>query len=47
MRGGPPVIVMPALDEERTVGPVVRECRAAFPDSPVIVVSDGSAEETA
>lgn len=42
----PPAIVMPALDEERTVGPVVRECRRLFPDSPVFVVSDGSADET-
>lgn len=42
----PPAIVMPALDEERTVGPVVRECRRLFPDSPVFVVSDGSADQT-
>lgn len=42
-----PALVMPALDEERTVGPVVRECRALFPGSAVIVVSDGSADETA
>ena len=47
MHGKAPAIVMPALNEERTVGPVVRECRATLPDAPVIVVSDGSADETA
>lgn len=40
-------IVMPALDEERTVGPVVRQCLEAMPGCPVVVVSDGSADSTA
>lgn len=42
-----PAIVMPALDEERTVGGVVRACKAQWPESAVIVVSDGSTDATA
>ena len=40
-------IVIPAYDEEATVGDVVRECLAAFPGAAVVVVSDGSADATA
>lgn len=40
-------IVIPAFDEEATVGAVVGQCLAAHPDAAVIVVSDGSADGTA
>jgi glycosyltransferase involved in cell wall biosynthesis len=42
-----PLIVVPAWNEELTVGDTVREIRAANPDIPVLVVSDGSTDDTA
>lgn len=41
-----PLIVVPAWNEELTVGDTVREIRAATPDIPVLVVSDGSTDRT-
>lgn len=41
------LIVVPAWNEERNVGDTVREIRAATPDLPVLVVSDGSTDRTA
>jgi glycosyltransferase involved in cell wall biosynthesis len=38
-------IVMPAYNEARVIGPIVRAVRARYPD--VIVVDDGSTDETA
>jgi glycosyltransferase involved in cell wall biosynthesis len=39
-------IVIPAYNEEATVGAVVRDCLAARPGAEVCVVSDGSADAT-
>jgi glycosyltransferase involved in cell wall biosynthesis len=41
-----PLIVVPAWNEELTVGQTVREIRTATPDIPVLVVSDGSTDRT-
>jgi len=41
-----PLIVVPAWNEEFTVGETVREIRAATPEIPVLVVSDGSTDRT-
>jgi glycosyltransferase involved in cell wall biosynthesis len=41
-----PLIVVPAWNEEFTVGETVREIRAATPEIPVLVVSDGSTDDT-
>ncbi len=41
------VVVIPARDEQTTVGAVVREVRAALPDAPVVVVDDASRDDTA
>jgi glycosyltransferase involved in cell wall biosynthesis len=46
-RPGPPIIIVPAWNEQLTVGDTVREIRAATPDLPVLVVSDGSTDRTA
>jgi glycosyltransferase involved in cell wall biosynthesis len=46
-RPGRPLIVVPAWNEQQTVGDTVREIRAATPDLPVLVVSDGSTDRTA
>lgn len=40
-------IVIPAFDEEATIGAVARDCASAFPHATVIVVSDGSSDRTA
>lgn len=42
-----PLIVVPALNEEASVGTVVREIRLAVPEAGVLVVDDGSTDETA
>lgn len=46
--GGPPrlSVVLPAKDEAATVGAVVEGVRARFPDAEVIVVDDGSSDDT-
>jgi glycosyltransferase involved in cell wall biosynthesis len=41
-----PLIVVPAWNEEQTVGETVREIRTTTPDIPVLVVSDGSTDDT-
>jgi hypothetical protein len=44
----PKVLVMiPAFNEERTVGDVVKSVKDLFPDFRVVVVDDGSEDETA
>lgn len=40
-------VVVPAYNEEATVGNVVRDCATALPGAAIIVVSDGSADATA
>ncbi len=42
-----PLVVIPALDEERAVGDVVASVRAACPSATVLVVDDGSTDATA
>ncbi len=46
---GPPrvAVLVPCLDEEQTVGRVVRDFRAALPDAQVYVFDNGSADRTA
>lgn len=41
------LIVMPAFNEEASVGDVVREVRTKLPGSHILVVDDGSADATA
>ncbi|MBI4364941.1 MAG: glycosyltransferase family 2 protein [Candidatus Latescibacteria bacterium] len=41
------IAVIPARDAEATVGEVVRGLKRAIPDLPVLVVDDGSADQTA
>jgi glycosyltransferase involved in cell wall biosynthesis len=46
--GGPRVLVIvPAWNEQDSVGSTVREIRATNPDADVLVVDDGSGDETA
>ncbi|WP_063935940.1 glycosyltransferase family 2 protein [Actinokineospora spheciospongiae] len=40
------LIVVPAWNEEQSVGETVREIRSAVPSIPVLVVSDGSTDRT-
>ncbi|WP_030477710.1 glycosyltransferase family 2 protein [Lentzea albidocapillata] len=41
------LIVLPALNEEHNIDKVVAEVRAALPDAGVLVVDDGSTDQTA
>lgn len=41
------LIVVPAFNEQPNIGQTVREIRSAFPAAFVLVVNDGSADETA
>ncbi len=41
-----PLIVIPAIDEAETVGDVVVAVRAASPDCTILVVDDGSTDDT-
>jgi glycosyltransferase involved in cell wall biosynthesis len=41
------LVVLPALNEERSVGIVVKEVRTAVPDCTILVVDDGSVDDTA
>lgn len=43
----PLLVVVPALNEEGSVGDVVREVRAAVPDAVCLVIDDGSTDATA
>ncbi|MBN1901979.1 glycosyltransferase family 2 protein [Candidatus Sumerlaeota bacterium] len=40
-------IIIPAFNEGATIGEVIRKLKEAFPESPVIVVDDGSKDKTA
>lgn len=40
------IVVLPALNEESTVAIVVKEVQAAVPDATVLVVDDGSVDQT-
>ena len=41
------LLVIPAYNESRAIGEVVRRCHAALPDHAVLVVSDASTDDTA
>jgi glycosyltransferase involved in cell wall biosynthesis len=41
------VAILPALDEERTIGPVLAGIRQAIPSFDIVVVDDGSRDRTA
>jgi glycosyltransferase involved in cell wall biosynthesis len=41
------LVVLPALNEERSVGIVVKEVRTAVPECTILVVDDGSVDDTA
>jgi len=43
---GKALIVVPAWNEEQSVGETVREIRAAAPDASVLVINDGSTDRT-
>jgi len=43
---GRTLVVIPALNEERSVGEVIREIHATTPDADVLVVDDGSTDAT-
>src|SRR5690242_18309213 len=43
----PTLIIVPAWNEERNVGNTVTEIRRAHPEYDVVVIDDGSADETA
>ena len=40
-------IIMPAYNEGQSIGPVIQQLRALYPDAEVIVIDDGSTDETA
>ena len=40
-------IIVPAFNEEEVIGSVVKSIHSAFPDSEIIVVNDGSTDNTA
>jgi glycosyltransferase involved in cell wall biosynthesis len=46
MPGDPLLIIMPAFNEERHIGGVVRRVRDVLPQADVLVVDDGSADAT-
>lgn len=41
------LIIIPAFNEEASIGPLLREVRAATPHLPVVVICDGSTDRTA
>lgn len=41
------VILIPALNEEATVGDVIREARSHHPEIDIVVIDDGSTDQTA
>jgi hypothetical protein len=45
-RPGRICIVIPAYDEAATIGDIVRRCRAAFGQACIVVVDDGSRDDT-
>jgi len=40
-------IILPAFNEADSIGPLVRQIRATYPDAELIVIDDGSSDETA
>ena len=40
-------VIIPAYNEARTIGPLVETLRQLYPDFEIIVINDGSADETA
>lgn len=47
MRGASIGVIIPAFNEEEVIGSVVKAITSAFPDSEIIVVNDGSTDNTA
>jgi len=43
----PVTVVIPAYNEEKTVGDVIREVRRSVPDARILVIDDGSTDATA
>lgn len=41
------LILIPAFNEESTVGAVIRSCRRALPEADILVINDGSSDGTA
>src|SRR4051812_27127463 len=41
------LIIVPAWNEEATVGSVIHEVRATLPEADILVVNDGSTDRTA
>lgn len=39
-------VIIPAYNEERSIGPIVQELKALYPDFEIIVIDDGSIDET-
>ena len=44
---GPPLVVIPALNEEESVAGVIEEVRKVVPEARLLVVDDGSVDGTA
>lgn len=40
------VVLIPALNEEESIGDLLRELKALHPELPVVVISDGSSDDT-
>src|SRR5690242_14727391 len=43
----PVYVVIPAFNEERSIGRVIGKVRSIFPESRIAVINDGSRDETA
>ena len=43
----PVAVIVPALDEHRTIGTVIRKVHASLPEATVVVVDGGSSDDTA
>src|SRR5438552_7614501 len=43
----PVAVIVPALDEHRTIGTVIQKVRASLPEGTVVVVDGGSSDDTA
>jgi len=41
------IVMLPAFNEAESIGGVIREVRESVPDYPVVVINDGSVDETA
>jgi len=40
-------IIIPAFNEEQTIGDLVKKCHTLYPQSEIIVINDGSSDDTA